>query len=138
MSESKQFTEFDSQFQPRARVNRRPRLAIRQRANEQPMAMFSVLVFVALASMALAPTRGPDFASMGTAPRAIDGARTTQKTDRLQLSEADIACQGQAWGVENETCLLAIARESGMQEVQKVRHIASAVPVHTTPNIFSD
>lgn len=135
MSGSRQVTEFDSQFQPRPRIYRRPRLAIRQRTNEHPMAMFSVLVFVALASMALAPTSGPAFASMGEAPRAIDGARTTEKTDRLQLSETGIACQGQAWGVESEACLLAIARQSGMRGT-KVRLIASAEPVHTTPNIF--
>lgn len=136
MSGSKQVAEFDSQFQPRASVHRRPGLAIRQRANEHPMAMFSVLVFVALASMALVPTNDPAFATMGSAPRAIDGARTTQKTNRLQLAQTDIACQGQAWGAENETCLIAIARESGMRDMQKVRLIAGAVPVHTTPNIF--
>ncbi|WP_378947901.1 hypothetical protein [Mesorhizobium sp. ANAO-SY3R2] len=133
MSGSKQVTEFESQFQPRPRVYRRPRLAIRQRANEHPMAMFSVLVFVSLASMALVPTSGPAFASMGTPLRTAEGARATEKTDRL--SETDIACQGQAWGAENEACLLAIAKESGMRGA-KVRLIASAEPLHTTPNIF--
>lgn len=136
MTGSKQVSEFDRQFQPRSRVNRRPSLAIRQRANEHPMMMFSVFVFASLTSMALAPASGPAFASMGTAPRLVEGARTTAKTDRLPLSETDIACQGQAWGTESEVCLEAIAEDSGIGEPRNVRLIANAAPVHTTPNIF--
>lgn len=136
MTGSKQVSEFDRQFQPRSRVNRRPSLAIRQRANEHPMMMFSVFVFASLTSMALAPANGPAFASMGPAPRLVEGARTTAKTDRLPLSETDIACQGQAWGSESEACLVAIAEDAGMREPRKVRLIASAEPVHTAPNIF--
>lgn len=132
MSGSKQVYEFDRQFQPRSRIYRRPRLAIRQRANEHPMAMFSVLVIASLSSMALAPTSGPAFASMGPS-RSIDGAHTTAKTDRLMLSQTEIACRGQAWGAESEVCVETIARETG---ARKVRLIASAEPVRTTPNIF--
>lgn len=133
MSGSKQVSEFDRQFQPRSRIYRRPRLAIRQRANEHPMAMFSVLVIASLSSMVLAPTSGPAFASMGAAPRSIDGARTTAKTSRLLLSETEIACRGQAWGAQSETCVETISKENG---ARKVRLIASAEPVRTTPNIF--
>ncbi|AWC22123.1 hypothetical protein WHT83_01185 [Aminobacter sp. P9b] len=136
MTGIKQVSEFDRQFQPRARIYRRPRLALRQRANEHPMAMFSVLVIASLSSMAWAPGSGPAFASMGSAPRMMDGARTTPKTDRLPMSETDIACRGQAWGVESETCLEAIAKDTGMREARKVRLIASAEPLRTTPNIF--
>lgn len=100
------------------------------------MAMFSVLVIASLSSMALAPTSGPAFASMGSAPRMIEGVHTTAKTGRLPASQADIACRGQAWGAENEICVEAIAKESGAHDARKVRLIASAEPVRTTPNIF--
>lgn len=133
---SRQVQKFDRQFQPRSRIYRRPRIAIRQRANEHPMAMFSVFVVASLSSMALAPTSGPAFASMGSDHRIVDGVQTTEKTDRLPLKEADIACRGQAWGVESEICLDAIAEVSGIRAPRKVRLIASAEPVHTTPNIF--
>lgn len=135
MSGSKQMSEFDRQFQPRSRIYRRPRLAIRQRANEHPMAMFSVFVIASLSSMALAPTSGPAFASMGTAPQAIDGARTTAKTDRLPR-QTEIACRGQAWGAESEICIETITKETGARDARKVRLIASAEHVRTTPNIF--
>jgi len=133
---SAHISEFDRQFQPRSRIFKRPRLALRERANEHPMAMFTVFVFASLTSMALAPSNGPAFASMGTTPRPIEATRTTEKTDRLPLSRTDIACQGQAWGNESEICLEAIAKETGVREARKVRLIASAEPVRTTPNIF--
>lgn len=136
MSGTKQISEFDRQFQPRSRIYGLPRIALRQRANEHPMAMFTIFVFASLSSMALAPTSGPAFASMGTVQRPIVGAHTTTKTDRLPLSETDIACQGQAWGVESEICLKAIAKDTGAHQVRKVRLIASAEPMRTTPNIF--
>lgn len=136
MYASKQVPTFDRQFQPRSSIYRRPRIAIRQRANEHPMAMFSVFVVASLSSMALAPTSGPAFASMGSSHRIVDGAQTTVKTDRLPLRETDLACHGQAWGMESEICLEAIAEESGIREPRKVRLIASAEPIRTTPNIF--
>ncbi|CAN7687666.1 hypothetical protein [Aminobacter sp. LjRoot7] len=136
MSGSTQLSEFDHKFQPRSHIYRRPRLAIRQRANEHPMAMFSIFVIASLSSMALAPTSGPAFASMGSGLGAIQGTHTTAKTDRLPLSETDIACRGQAWGAESKTCVETIAKETGMREARKVRLIASAEPVRTTPNIF--
>ena len=136
MSGSTELSEFDHKFQPRSHIYRRPRLAIRQRANEHPMAMFSVFVIASLSSMVLAPTSGPAFASMGSMPRVIDGAHTTDKTDRLPLSETEIACRGQAWGAESKICVETIAKQAGMREARKVRLIASAEPVRTTPNIF--
>jgi len=136
MSGSTQLAEFDHKFQPRSHIYRRPRLAIRQRANEHPMAMFSIFVIASLSSMALAPTSGPAFASMGSKLGAIQGTHTTAKTDRLPLSETDIACRGQAWGAESKICVETIAKETGMREARKVRLIASAEPVRTTPNIF--
>lgn len=135
MSGSKQISEFDSRFQPRSRVYRRPRIAVRQRANEHPMAMFAIFVFASLSSMALAPTTGPAFASMGSQPRPADVVRTTEKGDRLPLSETEIACHGQAWGSESADCLVAIDKD-GKREPRKVRMIASAEPMHTTPNVF--
>lgn len=133
---TKQISEFDRQFQPRSRIYGLPRIALRQRANEHPMAMFTIFVFASLSSMALAPSSGPAFASIGTAQHPIERSHTTAKTDRLPLSETDIACQGQAWGVESEICLNAIAKDTGVHEARKVRLIASAESMRTTPNIF--
>lgn len=136
MPSSRQDSEFDRQLQPRARVYHRPRLALRRRAQDHPMVMFAVFVVASFGSMALMPSSGPAFASMATTTRSLDGALTTPKTARLPLSETDIACQGQAWGEEGEACLGAIAKETGERDVRKVRLIANAELVRTTPNIF--
>lgn len=139
MSAPKKRTEIDRHFEPRAYIARRPRLAIRQRAADHPMVMFAVFVVASFGSMALVPTAGPAFASIGTIGdpvRTTDGVQGTDKTDRLPLSAADIACRGQAWSAQTQGCLTAIAKESGAREARKVRLIASAGPNLSTPNIF--
>lgn len=136
MSASKKRTEIDRHFEPRASVARRPRLAIRQRAADHPMVMFAVFVVASFGSMALVPTAGPAFASLGGAVSTIAGIQGADKTDRLPGSAADIACRGQAWSAQTQGCLAAIAEESGVREARKVRLIASAGPNLSTPNIF--
>lgn len=113
--------------------NRRiARPALRRRAGERPMVLFSVVAATALAAMALVPIAGPAFASLDL---PVDAAATrTADTARRPLSAVDLACRGQAWGGESAGCLDAIAAESGRPRA--VRMIAAAAPVSTTPNIF--
>ncbi len=116
-----------------------PRLKLRQRSNEHPMAMFAILVSVTFVSLALMPSTQSAFASTGSASapktRLAELAHTTQKTDRLApASAADRACEGQTWGDETLDCLLMIAREGGQERT--IRMIADARPDNTAPNVF--
>lgn len=116
-----------------------PRLRLRQRSNEHPMAMFAILVSVTFVSLALMPSTQSAFASTGgaSAPktRLAELSHTTQKTDRLApASAADRACEGQTWGDETLDCLLMIAREGGQERT--IRMIADARPDSTAPNVF--
>lgn len=128
--------QFDRHWQPRERTVRFPRLALRQRSNEHPMAMFSVIVATAFLSMALIPTSGPAWASFGAPFKLAEDAVTTAKTYRLPMSQTDRACRGQAWGAESADCLGVIVAESGLGKARKVRMVARAEPLTDTPNIF--
>ena len=136
MSTTAAATQFGRHLQPRERFARFPRLALRQRSNEHPMVMFSVIVATAFLSMALIPTSGPAWASFGAPPRLSEDAATTAKTDRLPMSETERACQGQAWGAETAECLTVITKESRQGPERKIRIVASAEPLTHTPNIF--
>jgi hypothetical protein len=103
------------------------------------MIMFAMLVSAAFVSMALMmPASGAVPTQPNRAPIKIaDQLRETGKTSRLpSMSDADRACQGQAWSAESEECLVAIARESGVTEARKIRMIANAEPLKTVPNVF--
>lgn len=114
-----------------------PRIALRRRAHDHPMAMFAVLATAAFIAMALIPTSGPAFAAIdGAQHKLSDAVRTTTKSARLLLSETDRACQGQAWGNETLDCLLVIAQEAGKKKARTIRMIASAEPNRHTPNVF--
>ena len=130
--------EFDRNLQPRE--HKFPSLSLRKRSADHPLVMFVVIVTTAFASMAFVPTSGPAFASIGkyhsVVARVSDEPRTTAKADRLQLSETEIACSGQAWGAENEACLRVIAKESGKSATRPIRLIAAAEPDLSTPNVF--
>ncbi len=52
-------TEFDRVFTPRERNRIWPRLALRRRSADHPMAMFAVVAGAALISMAFYPVFGP-------------------------------------------------------------------------------
>ena len=129
-------TQFGRHLQPRERFARFPRLALRQRSNDHPMVMFSVIVATAFLSMALIPTSGPAWASFGAPPRLSEDAATTAKTDRLPMSETERACQGQVWGAETAECLTVITKESRHGPERRIRMVASAEPLTHTPNIF--
>ncbi|MER8981623.1 hypothetical protein [Mesorhizobium sp. M0870] len=126
----------ESRLQAPERNDRRPKLALRQRASNHPMAMFMVLAACAFVGMAFTPTIGPAFASLNPPSNLIDGAQTTTRTARLPVPVTDFACKGQAWGAESIDCLRAIAEQSGTHKSRAVRMIANAAPLADTPNIF--
>jgi hypothetical protein len=114
-----------------------PQLALRQRSNDHPMVMFSVIVAAAFVWTLMPAEPAVTQASAASEPiKIVEQARTTAKTSRLPMSDVDRACQGQSWGGESAECLKMIARESGKADL-KVRLIADAAPDNpTTPNIF--
>jgi hypothetical protein len=126
----------DCRLQAPARADRRPKLALRQRASDHPMAMFMGLAACAFIGMTVTPTVGPAFASLNPPANLVDGAPTTIKTARLPMPAIDFACQGQAWGAESSDCLRAIAEQSGTHKVRAIRMIANAAPLTDTPNVY--
>lgn len=118
------------------RNDRRPKLSLRQRASDHPMAMFLLVSATAFSSMVMAPAAGPAFASLNPPANIVDGASTTLKTARLPQPQIEFACKGQTWGAESPDCLRAIAEQSGQKKARAVRMIANAAPVTSTPNIF--
>lgn len=126
----------ERRLQAPERGDRRPKLALRQRASDHPMAMFMVLAACAFFGMALTPTVGPAFASLNPPANIIDGASTTTRTARLPVPAIDFACKGQSWGAQNVDCLRAIAEQSGSHKDRAIRMIANAAPLTNTPNIF--
>ncbi|RWC34182.1 hypothetical protein [Mesorhizobium sp.] len=131
-----QTTGTESRLQAPERNDRRPKLALRQRASDHPMAMFMVLAACAFVGMAFTPTIGPAFASLNPPANLVDGAQTTTRTARLPMPVTDFACKGQAWGAESMDCLRAIAEQSGTHKSRAIRMIANAAPLTGTPNIF--
>ncbi len=114
-----------------------PKIALRRRTQDHPMAMFAVAAGACFLAMALIPTSGPAFAAIGGAPhKSVSDVRTTEKSARLPMSEPDRACQGQAWGNETLDCLLVIAREAGDKKARTIRMIANAEPNRQAPNVF--
>ncbi|CDX34586.1 conserved exported hypothetical protein [Mesorhizobium sp. SOD10] len=118
------------------RNDRRPKLALRQRASDHPMAMFMAIGACAFVGMLAAPASGPAFASINPPANVVEGAQTTLKTARLPESAVDFACKGQNWGAESLDCLRAIAEQSGQHRERPVRMIANAAPLTNTPNVF--
>lgn len=118
------------------RNDRRPKLSLRQRASDHPMAMFMLIGICAFVSMMAAPASGPAFASLNPPANVVEGAQTTLKTARLPEPEIDFACKGQAWGAESADCLRVIALQSGQHRARAVRMIANAAPLTNTPNVF--
>ncbi len=115
-----------------------PRIALRERSNDHPMAMFATLVTAAFLSMAvMAPANAilaaPDAAPSKLADRVNDSGKTSRLPPPANVGRA---CHGQAWGAETEDCLLAILKGSGRNEARRIRLVASADPLRTTPNMF--
>lgn len=129
--------EFDRNLRPRERHFGLSRIALRKRSADHPMIMFFMVVATAFTAMALIPPSGSAFASMGISVTAI--AKPAVKAElsmAANLSDIDIACSGQTWGVENADCLAVIARNSGRNGARNVRLIAEAKARTTIPNVF--
>src|SRR5262245_51998318 len=126
--------DFDTHFQPRERIGRLPRVALRQRSSDHPMVMFAMLVSAGFVSMALMlPASGAGI----PAPRAPAevAIKDTGKSDRLvPLADVESRCGGQTWGAEDEACLAAIAKASGRAD-RPVRMVAADDLVKSTPNV---
>ncbi|RVC40211.1 hypothetical protein EN781_30405, partial [Mesorhizobium sp. M4A.F.Ca.ET.090.04.2.1] len=66
----------NNRLQAPERNDRRPKLALRQRASDHPMAMFMAIGALAFAGMFLTPAAGPAFASLNPPAGAVEGAST--------------------------------------------------------------
>ena len=127
----------DLHFQATERRTVFPRLALRQRSNDHPVVMFSVIVAVAFVWAALPSGSTTASASASRPPvKVVSQTQTTGKTSRLPIADVGHACAGQSWGGESAVCLAEIARESGKADL-RVRMIADAASAGLdTPNIF--
>ena len=114
--------DFDRNLRPRERHWGFPKIALRQRSADHPMIMFFLIVAAAFIAMAAVPPSGAAFA-LFKAP-AVASAPGTGAANNTGLSEAGMACHGQAWGAESAECLATIAKESGRADGRKVRVIA--------------
>jgi hypothetical protein len=113
-----------------------PKLELRRRSDEHPMAMFGFIVAAAFVSMGLLSVQAPAEAAVTAPMIELTGEpMTTEKSARLPLSEKDRACQGQAWGAESVDCLLMIAKES-KGEARKIRLVFADDINSSTPNVF--
>ncbi|MBL8583886.1 MAG: hypothetical protein JNL61_16885 [Rhizobiaceae bacterium] len=112
---------------------------LRRRMNRHPMVLFVTVVVSAFLAMALHPAGRTALVSPQRAMTSeVMVAEASQKAPRLHLAADQVdVCDGQNWGAEDEACLQEIARQSGRDEVRKVRMIASAATgPATAPNIF--
>jgi len=122
--------------QPRGSGGLIGRLALRRRSGEHPMAMFAIVTTAAFVSMAFVPAGGPALTALGAPAKLGDDLRTTARVARLPISEREIACRGQAWGEEDESCMRLMAQDSGIDARRKVRRLSAAPQLDGTPNIF--
>ena len=112
-----------------------PRLALRRRSQEHPIAMFGTIVAAAF-MWTLIPGETTVTQAASAPIKVLDHSGTTGETSRLPMSNIDRACRGQAWGGESVECVTMIAHENGKAD-RKVRMIADAAPGDLdTPNIF--
>ena len=97
--------------------------ALRRRAAEHPMALFSVVATVAILSIAT-----PWQAAGALLPVAPQATRDMDPVEHRKpvRSEIDLACDGQVWGRETPVCLLAIARDGGKELPARIRTISGA------------
>ncbi len=96
--------------------------ALRRRAADHPMGLFSVAATVAILSISM------PWPAASLSPAAVDVPRAVDADKDLTpvRSEIDLACDGQAWGSETPVCLLAIARDGGKELPARIRTISGA------------
>lgn len=96
---------------------------LRRRAAEHPMGLFSIAAAVAILSISMPWPN--DATASASAPVVTRGADAVER-QRPAKSEIDLACEGQAWGYETPSCLLAIAKDGGKDISARIRTISGA------------
>lgn len=96
--------------------------ALRRRASEHPMALFSVVATVAILSIS-APWQ---VAGTLLLPAAVTPRGEPVMPAKPVRTEIDLACEGQVWGSETTNCLLAIAKDGGKDVPARIRTISGA------------
>ena len=92
-----------------------PRLTVRDRESPGQMLMFTVVSVTTIAVMMLLPSPRAAFGAVERVQVATTDA-ASGKAARLPVpTEVDRACAGQTWGAEKLDCILAIAREGGIE-----------------------
>ena len=100
----------------RSALSSLPRLATRARTSENQMSMFTVISVGAISFKMLLPSPRAAFASADPESRQVAlGDRLPATGSMIAVTETDRACAGQAWGSEDLDCILAIARDSGVE-----------------------
>jgi hypothetical protein len=99
----------------RSALSSLPRLATRARTSENQMSMFTVISVGAIGFMMLLPSPRAAFASVEPEERValVETAQSARR--RCAPSASEKACAGQVWGAEDMECVLAIARDSGIE-----------------------
>jgi hypothetical protein len=96
--------------------------ALRRRASEHPMALFSVVATVAILSVS-APWQ---IASTLLVPETAAPHGDAIVPAKPVRSEIELACEGQVWGSETTNCLLAIVKDGGKDVPARIRTISGA------------
>ena len=88
---------------------------VRTRSSENQMFMFTTISVVALAAMLLLPSPRAAFGAVEAEDVVVNVQPAAPTADRLSVpTAADRLCAGQVWGVETLDCVLAIARDGGI------------------------
>lgn len=91
-----------------------PRLIVRDRESRGQMLMFTVVSVTTIAVMMLLPSPRAAFGAVEREQAVTETA--SGRTGRLPIpSKVDRACAGQTWGMETLDCILAIAKEGGVE-----------------------
>jgi hypothetical protein len=124
--------DFDGNPAPALRNRFMPRLALRRRSSDHPMVMFALVAGFAVAAMTVLPALGQSIAPVAEA------TQPTVSRDLAAEAPAHVAadpCAGQAWGTEDDACLIGLARDAG-RTVQKVRRLPVTAALEQAPTVF--
>lgn len=97
--------------------------ALRKGASRHPMALFAIAATVAILSISV-PSRTLDAGS--ATPPVVEQTESIDEMPLLPKTEVELACEGQIWGSETQTCLMAIAKDGGKDQPARIRTISGA------------
>lgn len=89
------------------------------RARMDEMIVFYVVALALLAAIVVPAWQAAQVTPVTERPRALESLAF--KGDRLLRPEIDIACSGETYGNEKPECLVAIARDGGIDRTGPVR-----------------